>query len=110
MPSKEPVARAQAREKANSCSCHPDVIAHIDSTNESKKRSFSAVKIEDTITTKRKKQRDYGRFEAMKYFDKDAKSKLTWLDLNLDVRKVDSYDVARADGGKIMSSSPEDFL
>jgi hypothetical protein len=54
---KNPVARAQAREKANSCSCHPDVIAYIDLTNESKKRSFSAVKIEDTITTKRKKTR-----------------------------------------------------
>ena len=46
----------------------------------------------------------------MKYFDKDAKSKLTWLDLILDVGKVDSYDVAIADGGKIMSSSLEDFL
>jgi hypothetical protein len=106
---KNPVARAQAREKANSRSSHPDVIAHIDSTTESKKRSFSAVKIEDTITTKRKKQRDCGRFEAMKYFDKDAKTKLTWLELILDVRKVDSCDVARANG-IIMSSSPEDFL
>jgi hypothetical protein len=108
---KNPVARAQAREKANSRSCHPDVIARIDSTNESKKRSFSAVKVEDTITTKRKKQRDYGRSEAMTYFDKDAKSKLTWLDLIIMEVKVDSYDVdvARADGGKIMSSS-EDFL
>ena len=54
---KNPVARAQAREKANSCSCHPDVIDYIVLTNESKKRSFSAVKIEDTITTKRKKTR-----------------------------------------------------
>jgi hypothetical protein len=47
----------------------------------------------------------------MTYFDKDAKSKLTWLDLIIMEVKVDSYDVdvARADGGKIMSSS-EDFL
>ena len=107
---KNPVARAQVREKANSRSCHPDVIARIDSTNESKKRSFSSVKIEDTITSKRKKQRDYGRFEAMKYFDKDAKSKLTWLDLILDVGKVDLYNVAMAEGGKIMLSLPGDFL
>jgi hypothetical protein len=49
-----PVVRAQAREKANSRSCHPDVIACIDSTDESKKGFFSAVKIEDTITSKRK--------------------------------------------------------
>jgi hypothetical protein len=46
----------------------------------------------------------------MKYFDKDAKSKLTWLDLILNLQKVDSYDVARADGGKITSLSAEDFL
>ena len=46
----------------------------------------------------------------MKYFDKDAKSKLTWLDLILDVGKVDSYNVARADGGKIMSSLLGHFL
>ncbi len=52
---KNPVVHAPVREKENSCSCRPDVIAHIDSTNESKKRSFSAVKIEDTITSKRKK-------------------------------------------------------
>jgi glycerol-3-phosphate responsive antiterminator len=52
---KNPVVHVQAREKANSCLCHPDVIARIDSTNESKKQSFSAVKIEDTITSKRKK-------------------------------------------------------
>ncbi len=81
---KNSAARAQAREKANSCLCHPNVIPHIDLTNESKKWSFSAVKIEDTITTKRKKQRDYGQFEAMKYFDKDAKSKLIWFELILD--------------------------
>ncbi len=43
----------------------------------------------------------------MKNFDKDAKSKLTWLDLILDVVKVDSYNVVMAEGGKIMSS---DFL
>ena len=62
------------------------------------------------MTSKRKKQRDYGRIEAMKYFDKDAKSKLTWLDLILDVGKVDSYNVAMAEGGKIMSLSLWDFL
>ncbi len=46
----------------------------------------------------------------MKYFDKDAKSKLTWLDLILDVGKVDSYNVAMAEGGKIMSLLLGDFF
>ena len=42
-----PVIRALAREKANSCSSHPDVIAHTNATNAGNKRSFSVVKVDD---------------------------------------------------------------
>jgi hypothetical protein len=81
--SKEPCFTCTSKGEANSCSCHPDVIAHIDLTNESKKRSFSAVKIEDTITTKRKPMQ-LRMVRRKKYIDEDARSKLTWLELILD--------------------------
>jgi hypothetical protein len=45
-----PVVRAQAREKAHSCSSHPDVIAHTDATNAGNKCSFSGEKVDNTIT------------------------------------------------------------
>ena len=73
-----PVIRALAREKANSHSSHPDVIAHTNATNAGNKRSFSVVKVDDAISTRRKRQRDMGRYEAMKYFDKEVNKKLTW--------------------------------
>jgi hypothetical protein len=41
---------AQAWEKANSHSSHPNVIAHTDATNAGNKHSFSAEKVDDTIT------------------------------------------------------------
>ncbi len=47
---KNPVVCAQAREKAHSCSLHPDVIAHTDATNTGNKRFFSVEKVDDTIT------------------------------------------------------------
>jgi hypothetical protein len=43
------------------------VIAHTKATNAGNKLSFSRTKSEDTIAMSRKKQRDMGRFEAMKY-------------------------------------------
>jgi len=39
-----PVIRALAREKANSRSSHPDVIAHTNATNAENRCSFSGVK------------------------------------------------------------------
>jgi hypothetical protein len=35
----------------------------------------------DVIGTRRKRQRDMGRFEAMQYFDRNKHKKLTWLAL-----------------------------
>jgi hypothetical protein len=83
-----PVVRANAREKASSRSSHPDVITHTDKTNAGNKRSFSVAKIDDAISTRRKKQRDQGRYEAMKYFMKGGETKaLTWLELIFDDAK-----------------------
>ena len=44
------VIRALAREKANSRSSHPDMIAHTSATNTGNKHSFSVVKVEDAIS------------------------------------------------------------
>ena len=55
------------------------MIAHTNATNAGNKRSFSRTKSEDTIAMSRKKQRDMGRFEAMKYFEQEGNmDKLTW--------------------------------
>ena len=81
-----PVIRALAREKTNSPSSHPDVIAHTNATNAGNKRSFSVVKVDDAILTRRKRQRDMGRYEAMKYFDKEVNKKLTWSKIFDDVK------------------------
>jgi hypothetical protein len=65
--------------KANSRSSHPNVIAHTSATNAGNKRSFSVMKVEDAISTRQKRQCDMGRYEGMKYFDKEMKiKKLTW--------------------------------
>ena len=72
------VIRALAWEKANSRSSHPDVIAYTNVMNAGNKRSFSVMKVDDAISTRRKRQRDMGRYEAMKYFDKEVNKKLTW--------------------------------
>ena len=81
-----PVIRALAREKANSRSSHPDVIAHTNATNAGNKRSYSVVKVDDAILTRRKRQRDMGRYEAIKYFDKEVNKKLTWSVIFDDVK------------------------
>ncbi len=55
-----PAIRANTREKANSRSLHPDVIAHTYVTNLGNKRSFSVAKVDNTISTQQKKQLDMG--------------------------------------------------
>jgi len=57
------------------------VIAHTNATNAGNKHSFSVVKVNDAILTrqKRHRERDMGRYEAMKYFDKEVNKKLTLL-------------------------------
>jgi hypothetical protein len=77
--------RANAHERASSCSSHPDVIAHTNAINLGNKQSFSVAKVEDTISTRQKKQCDIGQYEAMQYFEKEGKmNKLTWLVLIFD--------------------------
>ena len=85
-----PIIRALAREKAGSRNMHPDVLAQVDKTNEGNKRNLVTTKV-DTISTRRKQQRDVGRQEAMEYFDKETNRELTWLVLIFGDEKVDSY-------------------
>ena len=66
------------------------MIAHTYATNARNKRSFSAEKVDDTITKRRKMQRDMGRYEAMKYFDEEKMNTLTWSVLVFDDGKLDS--------------------
>jgi hypothetical protein len=72
-----PVVRSLAREKANSRNMHPDVIAQTDKINEGSKRNLTEQKA-DLVGVLRKRQRDFGRFEAMKYFKRDDNKRLTW--------------------------------
>jgi hypothetical protein len=72
-----PVVRSLAREKANSRNMHPDVIAQTDKINEGSKRNLTEQKA-DLVGVLRKRQRDFGRFEAMKYFKQDDNKRLTW--------------------------------
>ena len=81
-----PVIQALVREKVNSHSLHPNVIAHTNATNAGNKRSYSVVKVDDAILTRRKRQRDMGRYEAIKYFDKEVNKKLTWSVIFDDVK------------------------
>ena len=75
-----PIVRATAREKVQSRNSHPDVIAKLEATNEGNKRKFiaSSEKKDDLLLTKRKRQHDIGRCEAMKYFDENKDKKMTW--------------------------------
>ena len=85
-----PVIRALAREKANSRSSQPGVIAHTSATNAGNKLSFSVMQAEDVISTRRKSQRDMGRYEAMKYLNKEVKiKKLTWSVIFEDANSTD---------------------
>jgi hypothetical protein len=72
-----PVVRSLAREKANSRNMHPDVMAQTDKINEGTKRNLTEQKA-DVVGMLRKRQRDVGRFEAMKYFKQDDNKRLTW--------------------------------
>ncbi len=75
-----PAIHAVVQEKASSRLSHPNVIAHTKATNTGNKHSFSVAKIDNSISTRQKKQQDMGRYEAMIYFEKKSKmDKLTWL-------------------------------
>ena len=71
-----PLVQALVREKADSCNAHPDVIANLEATNKRNKRKYVSEKKVDVIGTRRKRQRDMGRFEAMQYFEGNKDKKL----------------------------------
>jgi hypothetical protein len=53
----------------------------------------------------RKKQRNIGRYDAMKYFMQDDVKRLSWSGTKIKDGKADSKDGAIADGGIFVSSS-----
>ncbi len=55
------LVRALAREKATSRNTHPDVLAQVDATDTGNKQKIVRKKA-DVIKTRRKLQRDVGRF------------------------------------------------
>jgi hypothetical protein len=100
-----PIARVHAREKAHSRNMHPNVISQTNKINEGNKRNLVESKT-DLVGTLRKKQRDFGRYEAMKYFmQDDVKRLVSWSAPIFNDEKVDSKDGAIADGGVFVSSS-----
>jgi hypothetical protein len=54
------------------------VIAQTDKIDEGNKRNLAEQKA-DLVGMLRKRQRDVGKFEAMKYFRQDHNKRLTWL-------------------------------
>ncbi len=75
---RNPLVWALAREKADSCNAHPDVIAYLEGTNKRNKRKYVSEKRVDVIGTRQKRQRDMGRFDAMQYFEGNKNKKLMW--------------------------------
>jgi len=57
---------------------HPDVIANVEATNKRNKRKFVSEKKVDVIGTRRKRQHNIGRFEAMQYFEGNKDTTLMW--------------------------------
>jgi hypothetical protein len=91
----DPIVRALAREKATSRNTHPDVLAQVDATDTGNKRKLSEKKA-DVISTRRKLQRDVGRFQAIKYFVDTKEQTLPWAEVLFYDGKVD-FDSQNAD-------------
>ncbi len=96
-PVQTPLVWALAREKANSCNAHPDVIANLEVTNKRNKRKYVSETKVDVIGTRQKSQRDMGRFKAMQYFNRSKDKKLMWSAL------LFSDDKGLTGGGKANS-------
>ncbi len=62
------------------------MLAQVEATDEGNKRKISEKKEVDILLIKQKRQRDEGRFNAIKYFDDVREAKLTWA-------KIIFYDV-----------------
>jgi hypothetical protein len=91
----DPIVRALAREKATSRNTHPDVLAQVDATDTGNKQKLSEKKA-DVISTRRKLQRDVGRFQAIKYFVDTKEQTLPWAEVLFYDGKVD-FDSQNAD-------------
>jgi hypothetical protein len=78
----------------DSRNAHPDVIANVEATNKRNKRKFVSEKKVDVIGTRRKRQRDIGRFEVMQYFYGNKDTTLMWSAL------LFSNDKGPTGGGK----------
>ena len=68
---------------------HPDVLAQVDATDMGNKQKLSEKKA-DIISTRRKLQRDVGRFQAIKYFIDTKEETLPWSEVLFRDREVDS--------------------
>jgi hypothetical protein len=72
---------------------HPDVISQTNKINEWNKCNLTESKT-DLVITLQKKQRNFGRYEAMKYFIQDDVKRLSWSAPIFNDGKVESYDGA----------------
>ncbi len=99
-----PIACAHTREKAHSRNMHPNVISQTNKINEGNKRNLAESKT-DLVRTLRKKQRDFGRYETMKYVMQNDVKRLSWSASIFNDGKVDSNDGAITDSGIFVSLS-----
>ena len=83
---------------------HPDVISQTNKINKGNKCNLTESKT-DLVITLQKKQRNFGRYEAMKYFMQDDVKRLSWSAPIFNDGKVESYDGAIAEGGIFVSLS-----
>jgi len=102
--SAEPDRSCACQRESTSRNMHPDVISHTNKIKEGNKRNLAESKT-DLIGTLQKKQRDFGRYEAMKYFMQDDIKRLSWSAPIFNDGKVDSKDGVIADGEIFVSSS-----
>jgi len=80
------------------------VISQTNRINEGNKRNLADSKT-DLVGMLQKKQRNFGRYKAMKYFMQDDVKRPSWSAPIFNDGKVDSKDGAIADGGIFVSSS-----
>ncbi len=75
-----------------------------DQPNKRGKQAQSGGVETDLVRMLQKKQRNFGRYEAMKYFMQDDVKRLSWSAPILNDGKVDSNDGTIVDGGIFVSS------
>ena len=95
-----PLVHAIARENVHLHSVHPEVIAHLDKTNEGNKRKFVAKKEEDSLALQQKRQHNDGRSEALCYFQlkKEDEKIPSWSVLLFDNERSNIVGGGRDDG------------